>query len=61
METPGVRLYSGKTVDVAPSVISTPPSCTNFYSSISPSTPMLPRMSSVESTVPTFGVVSVFL
>jgi hypothetical protein len=47
--TPAVMPYSGKIVAVDPSVISVPPSCTNFASSTSPSTPMPPRMSSLES------------
>jgi hypothetical protein len=45
--TPLVIAYSGKIVDVDPSVISVPPSCTNFASSSRPCSPMPPRMSSL--------------
>ena len=44
---PEVRLYSGKIMEVEPSVMRVPPACTNFWSSISPSNPMPPRMSSL--------------
>ena len=57
--TPGVRLYSGKIVDVDPSVISVPPCRTNWYRFINPSKPMPPRMSLVESGVPNDGVSAV--
>jgi hypothetical protein len=59
--TPGVRLYSGKIVAVAPSVMSVPPSCTNLYRFIKPSNPIPPRMSSLSSGEPRFGVAADFL
>jgi hypothetical protein len=45
--TPLVMAYSGKIVAVDPSVISVPPSCTNFASSSRPGSPMPPRISSL--------------
>ena len=42
----GVVHEGGKIVAVDPSVINVPPSRTNFTSSINPSQPMPPRMSS---------------
>ena len=59
MVMPVVNLYSGKIVDVEPSVINVPPASTNFLSSISPSKPMPPRMSSDSSIPPRFGVSAV--
>src|SRR4029453_701530 len=59
--TPLLMLYSGKIVAVDPSVTSVPPSRTNFTSSINPSQPMPPRMSSAWSCAPRLGVSGVFL
>jgi hypothetical protein len=48
-------------VEVDPSVMRVPPASTNFTSSASPAMPMPPRMSSLESSTPRFGVSFVFL
>ena len=59
--TPLVMPNAGKIVAVEPSTRSVPPSRTNFVSSVSPSRPMPPRMSSDSSSAPRLGVSADFL